>query len=133
MVENQLSECVRLYRELRAKKKQLTEELKSKMSEIDAGMDLMNKHIHTQLNQLGVESVKTEHGTAFLNTTRRAVIADWDTFYAHVEKEGASHLLQKSCASRAVLESLDEGLEVPGTTVRSELTVGVRAPTATRK
>jgi hypothetical protein len=122
-----LSELVGKYVELRDKKAQIKAEYDAKVGKLD---EVLNKIEATLLNtfeQTGMDSVKTEFGTAYTSTRNTATVADPDAFMTYVKENEAWYMLEKRCSKAGVeqYKAANESLP-PGVNWRSERVVNIR-------
>lgn len=66
-----------------------------------------------QLDASGVESMRTHHGTCFIDWKDSATVADRETFLEWVRVQEAWDFLENRVSKTAVKQRLDEGLEPP--------------------
>ena len=122
-----LSELVAKYIELRDKKSQIKAEYDGKVAKLDEVLDKIEATLLKTFDQTGMESVKTEFGTAYTSTRTTASVADPDAFMTYVINNEAWHLLEKRAAKSGVEQykaEHDEG--PPGVNWRAERTVNIR-------
>lgn len=80
-----------------------------------------------KLNEIGGESVKTEHGTAYRTTRRSASIADGNAFRGFVVDNDAFDLVDWRANANAVDDFIKSaGTPPPGVNFSTTFTVGVR-------
>ena len=80
-----------------------------------------------KLNEVGGESVKTAHGTAYRSTRRSASIADGDLFRDYVVSNAAFDLVDWKANAPAVDDFIKSaGSPPPGVNYSMTYTVGVR-------
>jgi phage shock protein A len=96
-------------------------------ADIKAGMTKLEGAIMDTLNAQGVESVRTNAGTAFKSVSTSATVADWDAYLAFVQANDRWDMLEKRCAKLAVEQyrSANDDLP-PGINWKSAVTVNVR-------
>lgn len=122
-----LSELVAKYIELRDKKSQIKAEYDGKVAKLDEVLDKIEATLLKTFDQTGMESVKTEFGTAYTSTRTTASVADPDAFMTYVINNEAWHLLEKRAAKSGVEQYKAEHDEVPpGVNWRAERTVNIR-------
>lgn len=80
------------------------------------------------LRDLGVESVKTAHGTVYQSVNVKASCQDWNSFYTWIAKNKAFDALEKRVKKSFVVDYMadNKGALPPGVTVLQEYTVVVR-------
>lgn len=79
-----------------------------------------------QLDDLGVESVKCEHGTVFKKLRSSVSIADRDEFYEWAVANDQLGAIDMKANAKAVRELLQEGTQVPGVKYSEAYQIGVR-------
>jgi hypothetical protein len=122
-----LSELVGKYIELRDKKAQIKAEYDSKVAKLDETLDKIEAALLNTFEQTGMDSVKTEFGTAYTTTRNTASVADPDTFMTYVINNQAWHILEKRCSKTGVEQYKAEHDELPpGVNWRSERVVNIR-------
>lgn len=123
----QLDKIVERYVLLRDKKAQMKAEFDASVADINAAMDRLENAILQTLTAQGVESVRTEHGTAYKSTSTSATIADWDAFLSFVQENERYDMIEKRCAKTAVEQYRAANDDLPpGVNWREAVTVNVR-------
>ncbi len=121
--------CV-AYVRIRDERDRLRKEYKEKDAELEAKLDKLEEALKAEMDKLGVESLRTPHGTAFKTFKDYVTIESWESFFAWMLKEKAYHFLTRSVAKSAVKEYLTETERLPpGLRYERELEVQVRRPT----
>jgi hypothetical protein len=123
-----LSEAVEIYIKLRDKKAQMKAEFDAKVAPITEKMDKLEAQLLDVFNKTGMDSVKTEFGTAYSTTRVTASIADREVFMEHVKTNEDWGLLEVRVSKTAVeqyREQHDDELP-PGVNIREERVVNVR-------
>lgn len=122
-----LSELVAKYIELRDKKAQFKADYDSKVAKLDENLEKIEAVLLKTFDQTGMESVKTEFGTAYTSTRTTASVADPDAFMTYCRANDAWHLLEKRVSKIAVEQYKAEHDDVPpGVSYRAERTVNIR-------
>jgi hypothetical protein len=118
----------KIYRKIRDKKAEITKEYDAKLAELEKQQDVIAANLKDILVQHSVTSMKTEHGTAYLQPKIRYYAIDWSTFGEWVVKNNAVDLLEKRVAQGNMKQWLDEHPTnpPPGLEVDSQITVVVR-------
>lgn len=75
-----INELVAVYRKIREHKSKITREHKDAVGELDEQMKAVSVEIHKTLDHMGLESVKTESGTAFKTTKDFVNVQDVEEF-----------------------------------------------------
>lgn len=90
-------------------------------------LDLLTAKLMEKLNDMGGESVKTAHGTAYRTTRRSATVADGETFRQFVIATEAFDIVDWKANANAVDDFIkSEGSPPPGVNFSTAYTVGVR-------
>jgi hypothetical protein len=81
------------------------------------------------LDDTGVDSIKTEYGTAYATTRFSAALADPEAFMQHVIQNNSFELLDKRANVTAVKDYVKEhNTTPPGVNLSSITSIGVRRP-----
>lgn len=121
------NEVVSKYIQLRDKKAQLKAEYDAKVVKIDEVMDKVESVLIKHFAETGVESIRTDAGTAYKTTRTSAPIADWDAFLAHVIETEDYHLLEHRASKKAVEEYKQTNQDLPpGVNWREEVVVNIK-------
>src|SRR5262245_57424126 len=86
--EIDVNEAVAFYVELRAKKRDMEAQLAEDLKPIHDGMAQLEAMLLKVMQDLGVKSLPTEHGTAYQRTVRSATIQDRKAFREFVVSNG---------------------------------------------
>lgn len=121
------NDLVTKYIKLRDKKQAIEDEVKDKKAKIDSVLEKIEGIILASMEELGLESVATESGTAYKSTRTSATVADWDTVFDYIRSTESWHMLERRVNKSAVVEHKNETGELPpGVGWREEVTVNVR-------
>jgi hypothetical protein len=122
-----ISELVAKYVEVRDKKSKLKADYDADVAKIDKVLDKIEAALLKTFETTGMDSVRTEFGTAYTSTKTTASIADPDAFITFCKQNDAWHMLQKRVAQSAVEQYKDEHEVLPpGIDWRVEKTVNIR-------
>lgn len=123
-----LSEAVSLYIQLRDKKAQMKAEFDEQVAPLQAKMDKLEAKLLEVFNQTGMDSVKTEFGTAYSTVRTTASVADRDSFMDFVKANEEWALLEVRVSKTAVeqFRSANDNELPPGVNIREERVVNVR-------
>ena len=122
-----LSELIDKYIEIRDKKAQLKAEYDAKKGKMDEALGKIEAVILKTFETSGMESAKTEKGTAYPSKLVTATVADPDVFMRHVIENQAWHMIEKRCSKVGVEQYRAEHDEPPpGINWREERVVNVR-------
>lgn len=122
-----LSEAVELYIKMRDRKAELKAEFDAKIAPLNEKMDKLEAKLLDVFNQTGMDSIKTEFGTAYTTTRVTASVADKEVFMAHVRANDDWGLLEVRASKTAVdqYRSVHDDIP-PGVSMREERVVNVR-------
>lgn len=124
-----LDELVANYIKLRDKKSQLKKQYDEKVAKVDAVMDKMEAIILKTFQDSGIDSARTDAGTAYISTRTSATVGSREEFLSWVlqDPDERSIFLENRVSKAAVeqFKAANDDLP-PGINFRSEVTVGVR-------
>lgn len=122
-----LSDAVKLYIQLRDKKAELKAEYEAKAADIDEKLGALEAKLLQTFNETGMDSVRTEFGTAYVTTRNSVSVVDRDAFLSFVRETGDFSLLEVRPSRSAVPEfAAANGEPPPGVTMRTERVVNIR-------
>ena len=126
-----LDKLAKIYRKLRGKITELTQEYDTKVEVLKGQQDEIKNAMKDQMKALGVTSVRTLEGTVVLSVKTRYSTQDWDEFKKFVLEHEALELLEKRIAQTNMAQFLEEnpGSMPPGLNSSSEYDISVRKPT----
>jgi Cft2 family RNA processing exonuclease len=126
-----IGEVIKTYMALRDKKAELEAEVKEQVAEVKEKMTKLESYLKIKMDETGLNSFKSEHGTAFLTTTDYANVADWDEVVQFIKDNDAYDLFEKRVSKMAVRGYIDQNKTVPpGINYGTKLGVNIRKPTA---
>lgn len=123
-----LSEAVTLYIQLRDKKAQMKSEFEASVAPITEKMEKLEAKLLDVFNKTGMDSVRTEYGTAYTAVRTTASVADREAFMDFVKANEEWSLLEVRASKTAIeqfRDSNDNELP-PGVNIRSERVVNIR-------
>jgi phage host-nuclease inhibitor protein Gam len=123
-----LSEAVSLYIQLRDKKAEMKAEFDASIAPLNEKMDKLEAKLLDVFNKTGMDSVKTENGTAYTAVRTTASIADREAFMEFVKANEEWSLLEARASKTAIEQFRDSnnGELPPGINIRSERVVNIR-------
>ena len=122
-----LNEVVAKYIELRDMKAELQHNYKFKAAKIDEQLDKIEAKLLEVFDSSGMDSCKTEFGTAYTTTKTMASVADPETFFNYVVENQEWALLEKRAAKLAVEQFKEQNGDLPpGINWREERVVNIR-------
>ena len=96
------------------------------MERINMAITKLEGEILAGLQEIGAKNVKTEAGTAYINTMSSATVKDREAFEEWAQSTGNTGAMDIRANKKAIRELLDEGVEVPGVNFSETITIGVR-------
>jgi hypothetical protein len=99
-----LDGLVRTYIQVREKKVTLKAEYEARNAEFTALQDKIEALMLAKFAEMGVDSVKTPHGTAYSQVQTRASLADWDTFKVFCQQQDDPFEFLERRISKAAVE-----------------------------
>ena len=92
-----------------AKKKELDAELAA-LKDLQAKREAW---LMTEMNRLGATSIKTQHGTSYIDTVDNVSVADWSTFFGWVQEGQKFDFLTHAVSKSAVKQAIEDGQPPP--------------------
>lgn len=122
-----LSEAVSLYIQMRDKKAQMKADFEASIAPLNEKMEKLEAKLLDVFNKTGMDSVKTEHGTAYTTTRTTASVADRDAFMEYVKEHEEWSLLEVRASKTAVeqFKAVHDDIP-PGVSIREERVVNIR-------
>jgi hypothetical protein len=123
-----LSDAVSLYIRLRDKKAEMKSAFDANVAPLNEKMDKLEAKLLEIFNKTGMDSVKTEFGTAYTAVRTTASIADREVFMDFVKANEEWSLLEIRAAKSAIeqFRSANDDALPPGVNMREERVVNVR-------
>ena len=122
-----LSEAVNIYIKMRDKKAQMKAEFDASVAPLNEKMEKLEAKLLDVFNKTGIDSVKTEFGTAYTTTRVTASVADREIFMTHVRENDDWALLEVRASKTAVEQYRETNNDLPpGVSTREERVVNVR-------
>jgi len=122
-----LSEAVSIYIKMRDKKAQMKAEFDASVAPLNEKMEKLEAKLLDVFNKTGIDSVKTEFGTAYTTTRVTASVADREIFMTHVKENDDWALLEVRASKTAVEQYRETNNDLPpGVSIREERVVNVR-------
>ncbi len=117
-------QLMRIYAKMRDK----LEQLEVTTSKLEKDMKLVKAALLDHCKANGVESIKTQYGTAFRTVRTTYSTADWENFHKFVLEHQAPYLLEKRLHQGAMKEFLADNPELipPGLNSSSEYTITIK-------
>lgn len=124
-----LDTLVEKYRELRDRKKALSEEQATALKPYTEAMNKLEALLLAHLNEVGANSIATGKGTFFKTTRVSYSIADPAALRAYIETHGLTDIYENRVSKSAVDNLLERGAPLPdGIAVSSFTSVNIHKP-----
>jgi hypothetical protein len=123
----QIDEVIGKYVSLRDKKAEIKKEYDGKIASIDDALGKIEAALLKAMQDSGLDSMKTEAGTAYRSSRVSAKVADWDQFLPFVIKNESWEFLERRVSKEAVeqFKAANEDLP-PGISWSETFVVNVR-------
>ena len=123
--------AIRLYRVLQGKVEEIEAAAQAQVAELKTKMQTIETWIAQKSQEEGVDSFRTECGTAFFQVSDYCSVADWDSTFAWVRSNNRWDVLTKGVNKTAIREIIKESGDVPpGLNYGTKRVLHVRKPTA---
>ena len=122
-------ELIRMFRSLRAMKADIDREAKDRTAPIKALLASTEGHLLQKMQDLGLESVRTDYGTGGRKLNRHVRVKDWPVFLAWAQEHEEFRMLKRDVTKTEVQQFIDEHKQVPpGIDVYQEIVLSVTKP-----
>jgi len=122
-----IDDVVARYVALRDQKDKINADAKAQTEALSSQMKVIEGWIHQKLQEMGVESFKTDFGTAFKKMSDFANVSDWKLTLDFIREHEAWNMLKKDINKTAVVEFITEhGVPPPGVNYGMKEEVQVR-------
>jgi hypothetical protein len=123
-----LNNLTKVYLRIRDARDDLTAKYKKEHAELEEQMGLIETEMLDTCKSMGVESMRTPHGTIIRSVKSRYWTNDWDSMYTFIEETSAFGLLEKRIHQTHMKEFLGENPDLypKGMNVENTYTVVVR-------
>lgn len=122
-----MKDLVEKYIKLRDIKTKVRQKYLADVSKVDAVLEKIEARLLKEFEKSGLESIRTEDGTAYKAVRSQASVADWDAVLRFIQTEGMWSMLERRVSKDAVAAYRDANDDLPpGVNWREEVTVNVR-------
>lgn len=121
-----LATRVEQYIKLRDHKAKAKKAFDQSMERINQAIEKLDAEILGGLQEIGAQNIKTEFGTAYINTQASATVKDREAFEKYCSESGNNLAMDVRANKKIIRELLDDGEEVPGVQFTERTTIGVR-------
>ena len=128
MTDKKLDKVCETYVKIRDARTALKKEFEAKDLELKSQLEVLDSHLLQTLQTLGVESVRTKHGTVYQSVTVKPSCQDWAVFYSWIAEHDAFDALERRVKRSFITEYMADNKDElpPGITVLKEYTVTIR-------
>lgn len=129
--EPTVGDVIKTYMELRTKRADLEAQVKDQVQSIKEKMTKLESYLKVKMDEAGLNSFKSDHGTAFITTTDYANVADWDEVVQFIKDNEAYDLFEKRVSKMAVRGYIEQNKSIPpGINYGTKLSVNIRKASA---
>ena len=132
MSDVKVESLVSTYLTIRREREKLAKKYEHEDAVFKEQMDRLEEAMLATCNEIGAETLRTEHGTIIKTLKENYVCGDWDNFKKYIIENDALELLQQRLSQTNFKEFLstrgEEGLP-PGISTMREFKISVRKPT----
>lgn len=115
------------YVKVRDKKDEIKKQHVKELEPYNKALEILETKLLMALNAINVDSLKSEHGTAFKVVRSSVKIEDWDTALGYLLNNNMEHMLERRLNKTAVSEFVESaGSNFPGTSINNTTVVQVR-------
>ena len=115
------------YVRLRDKKKEVEDRHKMELAPFKSTMDQLENWLLDAMNQAGLDSMKSPHGTAFKSMRTSAVVRDFEALLNYIRANNAWDLLEHRVAKITAMNIMKETNQaIPGVETSAEIVCNVR-------
>lgn len=116
------------YIKMRDKRAELLKAYEAEDAKIQAQMEMVEDELKKMCEEIGADSIKTEHGTVYRSVKTQYQVNDWDNMYKFVMEHNIPQVLFKRISTTNMKQFLDENpnLMPIGMNIDNKYTVTVR-------
>ncbi|MGH7745346.1 MAG: hypothetical protein ACREQ5_11215, partial [Candidatus Dormibacteria bacterium] len=108
-----LDTIIEKYVMLRDKRANLKRSFEEQDEELRNNQNKLEAYLLRNMNEQGVDTIKTQAGTAYIQIKARAFCADWSLFWKWTAENSRVDMLEKRVSSRIIQEYEVETGELP--------------------
>ncbi|MGB1974998.1 MAG: hypothetical protein ACPHQD_13255 [Vibrio toranzoniae] len=94
--------------------KQRISDLNTDLKEAKERLEQQEHFLIKAMDEVGLNNIRTGHGSVSRNTRTVYNVTDWDTYIAYMIAEGDYSLVQRRPGQKSVDDRFKEGINVPG-------------------
>jgi hypothetical protein len=112
-MSQKLNAVIGKYIALRDRRDEINRKAKEDVAKINEKLEAIEGKLMGVMDGLGMESIKSDKGTAYVSTTTRASVADWDATLAFIKRRRLWNMLEQRVSKKAVEEYIEAKGDVP--------------------
>lgn len=101
-------------------------DLKDQVKELETRYKNCQVQMIESMREEGLTSLAFDDANVIITNRSVAQLDDWESFIEYVFNERADHLIQRRVGSNAIVESVSNGLVIPGTSVQTVQNLTIR-------
>jgi hypothetical protein len=119
---------VTAYIKMRDKRSAILREYEEQDEAIKAQMDMVESKLLELCKSIGVDNLKTKHGTVIRSVKTRYWTSDWNSMHKFIMEQNMPELLEKRLSQSTMKQLLDENPDMmpPGVNVDSRYAITIR-------
>ena len=123
-----LDKVTETYVKIRDKRSELKKQYEAEDLALKVQLETLDSFFLGKLDELGVESVRTKHGTVYKTTSIKPSCEDWNSFYTWIAENEAFDALERRVKKSFITTYMEDnkGELPPGINVHQEYTVTIR-------
>jgi hypothetical protein len=99
-----MDQLVKSYIQVRSKKSQLKKEYENEVARYDELQDKIEALLLQRFGEMGIESIRTDEGTAYVSVRTTTSLADWDVYKAFCAKQEDPYGYLERRVNKAAIE-----------------------------
>ena len=123
-----LDKVTATYVKIRDARAALKKQFEAEDLKLKAQLETLDSFLLSTLQTLGVESVRTQHGTVYTSVAIKPSCQDWTAFYSWIAENEAFDALERRVKRSFIVDYMADNKDAlpPGITVLKELLVTIR-------
>lgn len=122
-----LDKAIASYVAIRDRKGDMEKRHAEELAPINQMLDRLEAFMLDAMNEAGLQSIKSPHGTAFKSKRTSAKVTDWDLTLPFIREHEVWELLERRVSKKAAEAIIEETqLPIPGVDMTTEIVVNVR-------
>jgi hypothetical protein len=128
MSETNADKLTLAYIKMRDKRSELLKQYENEDSKIQQQMEMVENELRKLFDEVGLESIRTAHGTVYRSVRTQYQVNDWDSMYKFIKQHDVPQLLQQRISTTNMKQFLNENpnLMPIGMNIDNRYTVTVR-------